>query len=258
MIELNAVKRSARHSFLVVVASIGLATGAVGGALAQGAKTLPQETLDIGDEPGRVSTEEAVISEGPYARQVVFFRSNEPPGTVVVHTSERFLYLIQGNNRALRYGIGVGRVGFTWAGTTRVVPKKEWPAWTPPPEAVARHGSAAARLGQQRAHRGLRLPGPVRGLIAFGGEGDQGLGVGTADLKQDEENERILQKVVAEGREELGPEQGREAPRHQQGRGHDHFRWFDRRPCGPNWLGAQRAPAMTVSTITGASDYRRE
>jgi lipoprotein-anchoring transpeptidase ErfK/SrfK len=138
MLELNAIKQAARQSFLVVVAGIGLAIGAVGGALAQGAKTLPQETLDIGDEPGRVSTEEAVISEGPYARQVVFFRSNEPPGTLVVQTSERFLYLIQGNNRALRYGIGVGREGFQWSGLVRVSRKSEWPDWRPPPEMIAR------------------------------------------------------------------------------------------------------------------------
>jgi lipoprotein-anchoring transpeptidase ErfK/SrfK len=138
MLELNAIKRAARQSFLVVVAGIGLAIGAVGGALAQGAKTLPQETLDVVDEPGRVSTEEAVISEGPYARQVVFFRSNEPPGTLVVQTSERFLYLIQGNNRALRYGIGVGREGFQWSGLVRVSRKSEWPDWRPPPEMIAR------------------------------------------------------------------------------------------------------------------------
>jgi hypothetical protein len=97
-----------------------------------------QETLDIGDEPGRVSTEEAVIRDGPYARQIVFFRSNEPPGTLVVHTSERFVYLVQGNNRALRYGIGVGREGFQWAGLVRVSRKAEWPDWRPPPEMIAR------------------------------------------------------------------------------------------------------------------------
>jgi lipoprotein-anchoring transpeptidase ErfK/SrfK len=78
-----------------------------------------QETLDIGDEPGRISTEEAVISEGPYARQIVFFRSTEPAGTLVVHTSERFVYLVQGNNRALRYGIGDARAfnGPGWCGS---------------------------------------------------------------------------------------------------------------------------------------------
>jgi hypothetical protein len=97
-----------------------------------------QETLDIGDEPGRISTEEAVIRDGPYARQVVFFRSSEPPGTLVVHTSERFVYLVQGNNRALRYGIGVGREGFQWSGLVRINRKAEWPDWRPPPEMLAR------------------------------------------------------------------------------------------------------------------------
>lgn len=107
-----------------------------------GAQTAPksaiQETLEIGDEPGRISTEEVVITDGPYARQVVFFRSNEAPGTLVIHTSERFAYLVQGNNRALRYGIGVGREGFQWSGLVRVSRKAEWPDWRPPPEMIAR------------------------------------------------------------------------------------------------------------------------
>ena len=97
-----------------------------------------QELLQVDDQPGRISTEEAVISEGPYARQAVFFRSSEPPGTLVIHTSERFAYLLQGNNRALRYGIGVGREGFQWAGLVRVSRKAEWPDWRPPPEMIAR------------------------------------------------------------------------------------------------------------------------
>ncbi|MCZ8285229.1 MAG: L,D-transpeptidase [Bacteroidia bacterium] len=95
-------------------------------------------SMEIGDEPGRVATAEQVIEEGPFARQLVFFRSTEPPGTIVVHTSERFLYVVQGNNRALRYGIGVGREGFQWSGLVRVTRKAEWPDWTPPPEMIAR------------------------------------------------------------------------------------------------------------------------
>jgi lipoprotein-anchoring transpeptidase ErfK/SrfK len=97
-----------------------------------------QETMGIGDEPGRVSTEEVSITEGPYARQMVLFRSNEPPGTVVIHSAERFLYVVQGNGRALRYGIGVGREGFTWSGTQTVTRKAEWPDWTPPQEMIQR------------------------------------------------------------------------------------------------------------------------
>lgn len=97
-----------------------------------------KETMDIGDEPGRVSTEEVSITEGPYARQMVLFRSNEAPGTVVIHSGERFLYVVQGNGRALRYGIGVGREGFTWSGQVQVSRKSEWPDWRPPPEMLQR------------------------------------------------------------------------------------------------------------------------
>ncbi|MDF2119915.1 L,D-transpeptidase [Roseiarcaceae bacterium H3SJ34-1] len=106
---------------------------------AQAASAAAQrETMDIGDEPGRISTEEATIKSGPFARQLVFFRSNEPPGTLVIHTSEKFLYLVMPNNRALRYGIGVGREGFTWSGLVKITRKAEWPDWTPPPEMIAR------------------------------------------------------------------------------------------------------------------------
>ena len=122
-----------------VATGIFLAAGLPGPAAAQaGAIPSGQELLPVDDQPGRISTEEAVISEGPYARQVVFFRSTEPPGTLVIHTSERFAYLLQGNNRALRYGIGVGREGFQWAGLVRVSRKAEWPDWRPPPEMIAR------------------------------------------------------------------------------------------------------------------------
>lgn len=97
-----------------------------------------RETLDIGDEPGRVSTEEVVIADGPFRRQLVFFRTTDAPGTIEIHTAERFLYLVLGNNRALRYGIGVGREGFQWSGLVTIVRKAEWPDWTPPPEMIAR------------------------------------------------------------------------------------------------------------------------
>jgi lipoprotein-anchoring transpeptidase ErfK/SrfK len=93
---------------------------------------------DPGDEPGRISTEEVRITYGPYARQMVLFRSSEPPGTVVIHSAERFLYVVQGNGRALRYGIGVGRDGFTWSGQVKVSRKAEWPDWRPPPDMLQR------------------------------------------------------------------------------------------------------------------------
>ena len=71
-------------------------------------------------------------------RTTVSAPGNYAPGTIIVNTTERRLYLIQDGGTALKYGIGVGRVGFTWAGTTSVVAKKEWPDWTPPSQMLKR------------------------------------------------------------------------------------------------------------------------
>jgi lipoprotein-anchoring transpeptidase ErfK/SrfK len=91
-----------------------------------------------GDQPGYVPSADEEQLDPRWEKTVVFFRSTEPPGTVVVNTSERFLYLIQGNGRALRYGIGVGRDGFRWQGLVKITQKKEWPDWTPPEEMIER------------------------------------------------------------------------------------------------------------------------
>jgi lipoprotein-anchoring transpeptidase ErfK/SrfK len=71
-------------------------------------------------------------------RTVVSFPTNQKPGTVIVSTSQRRLYLVLGNGQALRYGIGVGREGFTWSGVATVTAKREWPDWTPPAEMLRR------------------------------------------------------------------------------------------------------------------------
>jgi lipoprotein-anchoring transpeptidase ErfK/SrfK len=71
-------------------------------------------------------------------RQVVDFPTREAPGTVIVDTPHTFLYYVLGGGKAIRYGIGVGRQGFTWSGVREIVRKQEWPDWYPPPEMVAR------------------------------------------------------------------------------------------------------------------------
>ena len=73
-----------------------------------------------------------------YERQEVDYRTTEQPGTVVIDTDNKFLYLVEENGKAMRYGIGVGRPGFTWAGTHQVTAKREWPDWTPPKEMLER------------------------------------------------------------------------------------------------------------------------
>ena len=71
-------------------------------------------------------------------RQVVEYRTNEAPGTIVIDTPNTYLYFVLGNGRAIRYGIGVGREGFTWSGTQIISKKAEWPDWTPPPQMLER------------------------------------------------------------------------------------------------------------------------
>src|ERR1700730_16722873 len=73
-----------------------------------------------------------------FRRTLVAYRTQEPAGTIIVDTPNTYLYLVLGDGKALRYGVGVGREGFTWSGAERVTRMLEWPDWTPPEEMIAR------------------------------------------------------------------------------------------------------------------------
>jgi lipoprotein-anchoring transpeptidase ErfK/SrfK len=79
----------------------------------------------------------AVLPEH-FRRQTVAYNGNEAPGTIIIDTPNTYLYYVLGQGRAIRYGIGVGREGFTWAGTQTVARKQEWPDWHPPAAMIAR------------------------------------------------------------------------------------------------------------------------
>jgi lipoprotein-anchoring transpeptidase ErfK/SrfK len=118
---------------------------ALAGAIAAAAFVLPgvfasaqQIDMNVVDQPGYQPSPQEQQLNGAYERQEVFFRASEAPGTVVIDTSQRFLYLVQPGNRALRYGIGVGRDGFQWSGLQKISRKQEWPDWRPPPEMIER------------------------------------------------------------------------------------------------------------------------
>jgi lipoprotein-anchoring transpeptidase ErfK/SrfK len=98
----------------------------------------PAQAYESDDQPGVIPTPAEEQLSPEFARQMVYFRTSEAPGTIIVQTSERFLYVVQGNGRALRYGIGVGRDGFQWQGLLRISRKQEWPDWHPPPEMIER------------------------------------------------------------------------------------------------------------------------
>jgi lipoprotein-anchoring transpeptidase ErfK/SrfK len=114
---------------------VGMAMAAA--ALSLG-NTAGAQPVEYDDQPGVVPDQRQEQLPAAYRRQVVYYRSNEPAGTIVVDTATRYLYLIQGNNRAIRYGIGVGREGFQWQGLLQISRKAEWPDWTPPPEMIRR------------------------------------------------------------------------------------------------------------------------
>ncbi|WP_291849071.1 L,D-transpeptidase [Bradyrhizobium sp.] len=123
-----------------------LAIGAIAfsaSATAAPVTLFPFFTLPIEAAPPQA---EAEPKEAPRAfelsarlrRQVVSYSTSEAAGTIIIDTPNTYLYLVLGNGQAMRYGIGVGREGFTWSGTQTITRKAEWPDWTPPPEMIAR------------------------------------------------------------------------------------------------------------------------
>lgn len=91
-------------------------------------------------------------SHGPSTRQLVSFGEKHAPGTIIVDTSERNLYLVQGGGKAYKYRVGVGREGFQWSGTSRIGRKAEWPTWTPP-----------AAMIEREKKKGVILPAQMKG-----------------------------------------------------------------------------------------------
>ena len=106
------------------------------GLLLSVSQTFAQQP-DRGDEPGLVADDSYQL-DPEWRKQVVYYRTTESPGTIIVSSAERHLYLVQPGGRAIRYGIGVGREGFQWQGLLNITRKAEWPDWTPPPEMIAR------------------------------------------------------------------------------------------------------------------------
>jgi len=97
-------------------------------------------TFGVGDpqtfQP--IAPQETAQMPARLRRQTVAFATSEQPGTIIVDTANTFLYYVLGGGTAIRYGIGVGRDGFTWSGVQTVAKKAEWPDWTPPAEMLAR------------------------------------------------------------------------------------------------------------------------
>jgi lipoprotein-anchoring transpeptidase ErfK/SrfK len=107
-----------------------------------------------------------------FRRQIVVDPTGEAPGTIVVHTQERLLYLVQPGGEAIRYGVGVGKDGFRWSGRANIQYGKEWPTWTPPREMIARKPELVKWQGGQPG--GLENPLGARALYIYQNNQDTG------------------------------------------------------------------------------------
>lgn len=105
-----------------------------------------------------------------YHRRMVRLTTDERPGTIIVDTNNKYLYLVESKNRAIRYGIGVGREGFGWSGVVKVGRKAEWPGWTPPPEMVARERKKG-RILPAYQEGGINNPLGARALYLYSKSG---------------------------------------------------------------------------------------
>ena len=132
------MKRKSTPSLLALAGAALALVAAFVAVLPSDAVAKQRKELTIQDQPGYVPTPQEEMLPPQYRPQPVYFRTNEAPGTIVIHTNERFLYLVQDGGRAIRYGIGVGRDGFQWQGLVKVTRKQEWPDWRPPAEMIQR------------------------------------------------------------------------------------------------------------------------
>ena len=125
-------RRSILLQTSILLASAGIWIGA---AAAAPLPILAQAPLAVSDQADASDPAELAPN---LRRQLVDYEANVAPGTVIIDTANTYLYFVLGDGKAIRYGIGVGREGFTWSGVEQVTRKAEWPDWTPPTEMIVR------------------------------------------------------------------------------------------------------------------------
>ena len=129
-----------KHSIRAIVATLAL----VGAAVWSGAAQSQVIAMNLGSDAGYSYHQIALDNDGDFTiparlhRQIVSYGSTESPGTIIIDTPNTYLYFILGGGKAIRYGIGVGREGFTWSGVKNIERKSEWPDWIPPADMLHR------------------------------------------------------------------------------------------------------------------------
>jgi lipoprotein-anchoring transpeptidase ErfK/SrfK len=136
-------------------------------------------------------------------RQIVSYLTHEAPGTVIIDTPNTYLYYVLGGGQAIRYGIGVGREGFTWSGVQAVTKKAEWPDWTPPPEMIARQPYLPRQMaggpGNPLGARAMYLGGTVYRIHGTNAPGTIGTHVSSGCIRLTNEDVSDLYSRVNVG-----------------------------------------------------------
>lgn len=155
-----------RRSFLLGAAGLG-ALG-LGGCVSDGMMSLAEAEKVYGPLPNEkfpVPAADVSKLDPKYYRQIVAYDSKEAPGTIIVDPGNYYVYRIEGEGKATRYGANVGRDGFKWSGEAYVGRKAEWPIWTPPKEMIARQPEARKYAGGMKP--GLDNPLGARTLYLY-------------------------------------------------------------------------------------------
>ena len=166
---------------------------------------LPQPQIEAAPPPVAALPQEEERFELParLRRQVVSYYGREAPGTVIIDTPNTYLYLVLGNGQAMRYGIGIGRDGFTWSGTQTITRKAEWPAWTPPPEMIARQPYLPRHMtggpGTPLGARAMYLGGTIYRIHGTNAPETIGTRVSSGCLRLTNEDVRDLYSRVSVG-----------------------------------------------------------
>ncbi len=171
-------KRISRRAF--VNGSVGLAGLTLAGCASSSAKMAKETAVEASALYGPLENERFAIPavktslvKRKYYRRQVINPTGAPPGTVYVDTKNFFLYFTEEDNKAMRYGVGLGRAGFEWSGKGRIAWKKKWPTWTPPDDMIERE----PKLEKYSAKNGGMPPGldnplGARALYIFQGNKD--------------------------------------------------------------------------------------
>ena len=168
----NGIGLFMRIRSLLIAAGLALAT-ALAGCSTDGTGTM--FTSDYGARKDAGYRLPAIpVSKVPskYRRQLVRYETKETPGTIVIDTSEKHLFFVMPNGKAMRYGIGVGKEGFEWKGTARIAMKREWPVWTPPAAMIKRRPDLAKWRGGMPG--GPQNALGARAMYLFNKRGDSG------------------------------------------------------------------------------------